>query len=92
MVAHANATLHTLAYLRRDYLDDKHDPDMQLMLVDYVDRIRDQLNKIDAFLMTVQSEADNTWYECINCGQKTFGRVDVCDFCQETNFKRIPNR
>lgn len=71
------------------YFDDKHNPDALLDCVEDIENIQFILSKMMANIATIEIEQQNTWYQCNNCGQKTFGRVEKCDFCNENDFKRI---
>jgi len=75
-----------------ELFDNKHDPDMQASMLEYVESINYICNRMYAYIGTVQAEQANTWYQCQDCGQRTFGKVDNCDFCKSSNFKPITHK
>lgn len=82
--------IHTdVVTFKAKYINDKHSPDMQLELYETLDNIRFHLNKIEAVLGTIESAQENTWYQCKDCGQRTFGKVKKCDFCYGSDFKVV---
>ena len=76
-----------LAELKDRYMTDSHSPEMQLEVFQALDSIRHETNKMQAYLGTVEQAQNNSWYECLNCGQKCFGLAQKCDFCGEKSFK-----
>lgn len=75
---------HALKYINID-----HSPDMQLSLFSTLENMRDTIDKIEAELYTIETEQQNRWYQCTNCGQRAFGKVDKCDFCKSEKFRVI---
>lgn len=78
-----------LLELKEQYITDGHSPDMQLEVYEALDSIRFVSDKISAILSSIESEQSNSWYQCQECGQRTFGKVKKCDFCGSGDFKRI---
>lgn len=78
-----------IAIIRQEYFNDRHNPDWQVSALDTIGDIQHELNKMIAIIGTIESEQANTWYQCTNCGQRTFGKVDTCDFCGKSDFKPI---
>lgn len=75
--------------LHANYFDDKHNPDVILAQMDTIQNIRHMLSKMEAQIAVIEIERQNTWYQCENCGQKSFGLPEKCDYCSEIHFKRI---
>lgn len=69
--------------------DDNVDNEAKLSINDMLQNYHFVINKMEAIVGVIEMEAQNTWYQCKNCGQKTFGRVEKCEFCSQSDFKRI---
>ena len=75
--------------MRHEYFTNERSPDMQVEALQRIQFLQDELNRMLAIIGTIQSEQANTWYQCQNCGQRTFGKVESCDFCGESKFLPI---
>lgn len=69
--------------------DDKKSDEHKLTILASIENYQFVLNKIQAILGTLEMRLDEYWYECLNCGQKAFGRTEKCDFCNQSDFKLI---
>lgn len=84
-----NSLSYELDKLYKTYFDDQHNPDDLINQSFVITQFQHTLSKMEAKIMTIEIDLDNRWYECLNCGQKTFGRVKSCDFCAHERFKLI---
>lgn len=75
--------------LREAKFNDSHSGDMLLETMTSIDAIQHELNKMVAYIGTIETQQANTWYQCQECGQKTFGKVETCDFCGSSDWKAI---
>jgi len=75
--------------IKRDFFNDKHNPDWQVSALDTIASIQIELNKMIAIIGTIESKQANTWYQCKDCGQRTFGKVETCDFCGGHDFQVV---
>jgi len=79
----------SLWQFRANNFNDKHSPDMLLELSERINNIREELTRMDMYLGTIEAYQANTWYQCKECGQRTFGKVESCDFCGGDDFRII---
>lgn len=82
-------TAKQLTLLKDKYIKPSKSPNMQVQIQGALDSIRHTIDHIQADLSVIEIEQQNTWYQCLNCGQGSFGRVEICDFCKESKFKVI---
>lgn len=69
--------------------NEKIDDEQKLRVMKELESYQFMINKMIAQISVIEIEQQNTWYQCTSCGQKTFGKVEKCDFCHESDFKRI---
>lgn len=75
--------------IRNTYFNEQHNPETLLKLTDAIRNAQSELLKMDMYLATIEAHQANTWYQCIDCGQRTFGKVDTCDFCSGDKFRVV---
>lgn len=75
----------------KSYLHERTNPELLASrnMLTQLSTIRHKLDEIEAKIGVIESDLDNSWYQCLECGQKVFARHDACDFCTSKDFKRI---
>ena len=79
----------SLEALHKFMNDETMGTDAKIRINSVVDNLRHVIDKTTAKGIVIESQRFDRWFECRNCGQKVFGRVEKCDFCAESDFKTI---
>lgn len=79
----------TINRIRIRHFTDNHSPEQKVSALHLIQSIEHEINKMVSVIGATQEEQADTWYQCLGCGQRTFCKVDTCDFCGGSKSKAI---